>query len=139
MYGPASFHCASRRDRPCAMSVATRQSLCRATRNITRGKVRSQISVTSPRKLAEQALQSLIPSLRRFSCPHGADEIRQHAVTRGFNARIVLHDRKPEHIKIKSQRGAGAFEVGQRIRSQQQFWLDAAVHAVAALRFDLDV
>src|SRR5271163_5217818 len=62
---------------------------------------------------------------------HGADKIREHAVTSGLNARIVLDDRKSKNIKIKANRRTGPLQIGEWIRGQQQFRLNAAIDAVS--------
>src|SRR6266403_1509627 len=62
----------------------------------------------------------------------GPDKIRQKSICRRFDARIVLDNRKAEHIEVKPDRRTGAFEIRKRVRSEQHFRLHCAHDAVAA-------
>ena len=62
----------------------------------------------------------------------GADEVGQEAVAGGIDAGIVLDERKAKNVEIEANGGAAAFEVGERVRGEEQLWRDAAIYAGAA-------
>src|SRR5882762_4798170 len=61
-----------------------------------------------------------------------AKEISQQTVTRSLDSRIVLDQRQSEDIQVEAHRGTCTFQISKRVGGEQQLWLHAAIHAVAA-------
>src|SRR5690349_24352 len=84
------------------------------------------LGVTNPRKRARKSRARLLAS------SDGAQKVRQQAVGSGFDAGIVLDDGEAENGEVKAERGAGAFEIGERIAGQKEFRANRAFDAGAA-------
>jgi hypothetical protein len=89
----------------------------------------------------EEKPPARVPALQKRVAPahfcgelfaDGADEIGEETVAGGVDAGVVFDEAEAEDVEVEADGGAAAFEIGERVRCEEQFGLDAAIDAGAA-------